>query len=474
MKKDLMEKTTALSKTGGGSEKHFKAEAFDKLQFLLEEYRYNDHQVHCVVSLDGKLDRDVLKKAVLLTMEDVPILGCRFVEDSRRPYWQCIDRADYEKAFLFIESNDTDEDLKRLLVSRTAALEGPQVQVTLLRGPQHDLLNVVINHMVSDAAGFKQYMYLLASTYTSLMRDPHYRPASNVGGSRSVCQIFNQLNLIDRARLLFLPGNMKDSGYVLGNGGNGEGGLRPYMQLGRLERPGYLLLKKYCADKHFTVNDVVLAAYYRALYRLLEIKRDVPLNISCTVDLRRYLPGKKAQAICNLSSFILCDIIPGEAEAFDDTAGRVHEVMEARKRHFPGLGGLMTLPLVFQLFPYARAKKLIRENMHYPLFAMTNLDRIDKNLLIFGGTPVADAFMTGSIKYPAHFQMGFSTFNDTITFSLNLSDSKQDRELINRFFVLFNEELMEGINASKDNGLLFPSELPLLKEDVKFYALATS
>ena len=105
---------------------------------------------------------------------------------------------------------------------------------------------------------------------------------------------------------------------------------------------------------------------------------------------------------------------------------------------------------------------------------MTNLDRIDENLLVFGGTPVADAFMTGSIKYPAHFQMGFSTFNDTITFSLNLSDSKQDRELINNFFTLFNEELMEGINGSRDDGLLFPSELPLLKQDVKFYALATS
>ena len=85
---------------------------------------------------------------------------------------------------------------------------------------------------------------------------------------------------------------------------------------------------------------------------------------------------------------------------------------------------------------------------HFPVFGMTNLDIIDKSALVFGSTPVADAFMTGSMKYHPYFQMGFSTFKDAITFSLNLSDNRQDRELVNNFFILFNQELMGGINPA--------------------------
>ena len=448
MKKGLMEERATINETDGSGGKRFKAETFDKLQFMLDEFRINDHQVHFVVSLNGKVDSDVLKKAVLLTLEAVPILGSRFVEDGNPPYWQCIDRADYEKAFSFIESDDIDKDLERLLVSRTSALAGPQVLITLLRDRQFDVLNVVINHMVSDGAGFKQYMYLLASTYTGLLKDPHYRPASSEDSSRSISQVLDQLSTADMDTLSHLQNNTKDSEYVLKGGEDGEAELRPYLQLGRLERPGYLMLKEYCGGKHFTVNDVVLAAYYRTLYRLLGIRRDVPLNISCSVDLRRYLPGKKAKAICNLSSWILCDIILGEAETFDDTAGRVHEVMEERKRNLPGLGGLAMLNAGLESFPYDAVRKVIRGELHFPIFAMTNLNVIDRDLLVFGDTSVADAFMTGSMKYHPHFQIGFSTFNDTITFSLNLGDNVQDTDLISKFYVLFNEELMGGIGAA--------------------------
>jgi len=427
----------------------FKAETFDKLQFFLDEYRYNDHQIHCVISFDGKLNREILKKAVLMSLEAVPILGSRYVVNSHQPYWQSIDSSRCEKAVSFIDSSNIDGDLKALLVSKTPVLEGPQVKVTLLCGPQHDVLNVVINHMVSDAAGFKDYLYLLASIYTNLIKDPDYRLAHRINGSRSVSQIFHQFNTWDRIKLMFLPRDTKDSEYLLNNGENGKEEQRPYMQLCRLNRPQYLLLKKYCDDRKFTVNDVILTAYYRTLYRLLDIDRNISLNISCTVDLRRYFPGKKAPAICNLASWILCDIIPGESEKFDDTAQRVHDVMERRKRSFPGLNGLATLPLAFQLFPYARAREIIRKKMHYPLFAMTNIGKLDKNSLVFGETPVTDAFMTGSIKYAPHFQMGLSTFNDTITFSLNLNDCEHDRELVRRFFDLFNEELMGGIGAAR-------------------------
>ncbi len=141
----------------------------------------------------------------------------------------------------------------------------------------------------------------------------------------------------------------------------------------------------------------------------------------------------------------MCDIIPGKKEKFEDTVKRVHDVMESRKKFFPGLNGLATLYLGSQL-PYSKAKELVKNKLQYPLFALTNIGIIDKNSLVFHNMLVTDAFMIASIKYPPYFQMALSTFNETITFSLNLCDCEWDRELINRYFDLFDKELMDNIS----------------------------
>ncbi len=75
------------------------------------------------------------------------------------------------------------------------------------------------------------------------------------------------------------------------------------------------------------------------------------------------------------------------------------------------------------------------------MIAITNIGIIDSGSLIFGETPVEDAFMTGSIKYPPYFQLALTTFNDTITFSVNLYGSESDRESVRKLFGLLDEEL---------------------------------
>jgi NRPS condensation-like uncharacterized protein len=429
------------------SGKLFRAEVFDNLQFLFEEYKYNDHQLHCVITFSGKLNQDLLKKAVYLSMEIVPLLGSRYVVSTRHPYWESLEKTQYEKAVSFIDSPDL--DINDHLTSRTSAQEGPQLQVTLLSGPDYDVLCIVMNHMVCDAAGFKDYLYLLGSIYSELVKNPDYIPLSRFKGTRSLSQVFNRLNIVDRVKLLFLSPNSKNSEYRLINQYTGDKVPQPYMQLYKLPQTRYQALKTYCNRQNVTINDVMLAVYYRTLYRLLNINDNIALNIPCTVDLRRYLPDHKTMAICNLASWIVCDIIPGKKEEFDDTVKKVHNLMESRKSSFPGLNGLATLSLAFQLFSYQKAKELIKKKLQYPLFALTNIGTIDRNSLLFHNILVTDAFMTGSIKYPPYFQMALSTFNDTITFSLNLCDSESDRDLIKRYFELFDQELMDNICNSK-------------------------
>ena len=104
--------------------------------------------------------------------------------------------------------------------------------------------------------------------------------------------------------------------------------------------------------------------------------------------------------------------------------------------------GLSTLNTIFKFLPFATVRKLIKRRFINPLIAITNIGIIDSEKLSFGKTPIGDAFMTGSIKYPPYFQLALSSFNNTITFSINLYGSERDREFIRKFFEILDQELL--------------------------------
>ena len=81
----------------------FKAEIFDRVQFLFEEFNYNDHQVHSVIKFADKLNAEYLKRAVFPSLDCVPILGCRFVVNTRDA-WERFEKSQYEKARVFVDS----------------------------------------------------------------------------------------------------------------------------------------------------------------------------------------------------------------------------------------------------------------------------------------------------------------------------------------------------------------------------------
>ena len=49
---------------------------------------FADQQLCMVIKLSGTLDENALAKAVRLTMDLEPVLGCRFVENGGNPFWE--------------------------------------------------------------------------------------------------------------------------------------------------------------------------------------------------------------------------------------------------------------------------------------------------------------------------------------------------------------------------------------------------
>ncbi len=144
----------------------FRAEIWDQMQLFFKEY--NDHQLHAVIYFKGLLDRQSIQRAVLSSMDMVPLLGSRFVVNKFRPYWEKVDQYRDADIISFVDCAAPEEEISRFLTGTTNELTGPQFMVRVIRHSNKDTLCIVMNHMVCDGAGFKEYLYLLSALYTRL------------------------------------------------------------------------------------------------------------------------------------------------------------------------------------------------------------------------------------------------------------------------------------------------------------------
>lgn len=421
----------------------FNAEIWDQMQFFFKEY--NDHQIHGVIYFENFLNRDLIKKAALLSIDLVPILGSKFVINRFHPHWEKLDEIKLSDIISFIDSHNTEEEIQRFITKVINELTGPQIMVRVISSSKKDTLCIVMNHMICDGAGFREYLYLLSEIYTSL-ENGTYNDYKYIDGSRSPKQIYKQFNPKERIKIsLLLNKATKDKNSIRFPLSKEQANNTPHVFIYKLSEKRFNLLKKYSEEHLVTINDIILAAYYRVLYKIIDIKPSDSLTIPCMVDLRRYIPDKKAKGICNLTSMIMCNIGSDLGKDFDETVKKVSKEMNKNKDGFPGLYGLSSLNLLFKLVPFKAAKKLISKHYGNPMIGMTNIGIINSDKLVFGKTRVEDSFITGSIKHPPYFQLALTSFKNSITFSVNLYCSKDvDGKLINEFYSLLDKELQIG------------------------------
>ena len=412
-----------------------KSEIFDKLQFLFETCKFNDHVLHFKAVFSGKINEAFLIKAINFSIKIYPILSCVFVEKEKEPYW-------IKKEFCTedIITITKDKDIFNNFITRKISESyGPQVKFCLYGGAT-DTLAINMNHMVCDAAGFKDYIYVLCDIYSKLYMDVNYVPNFINNKDRSLNSVINKFNISNKLSSLVFQSNEsnKNSTYIFPM----EGGkaVKPFILTYNINENRYDIIKRYCKDNDFTINDAMLAAYYRALYRFLHIEED-DLCIPIMVDMRKYLKDKRYNYLSNLTSIAVTKVSCHKGDKFKDTAIKVKKDMDYKKQNNIGLNGFLKISAAFKLLNFKTIKKYAHRAFKNPLIGMTNIGIIDEKKLNFKGTLVIDAYMCGSIKYPPYFQLALTTFKSTITFSVNLYGTLKDRENINKFFNLLNEEL---------------------------------
>lgn len=414
----------------------YKAETFDKLQYLFEETKFNDHQLHSVIRFENKLNADVMEKAMSLLLKIVPILSCVYNHNNGNSYWETPSNSEFNDIFTIV-SNEADFNI--FTTSKTNELTGPQIKACLYSSDE-DSLSIIMNHMVCDAADFKKCLYLLSSLYSNLIKDSGSSPEYIFNGDRGIQTITSQISFSNKIKALLLQNKESNQKSIDKFSMSKDENTAPFILTHEISEKKYVVLHDFCKHNNVTINDAVLTAYYRVLAKMMNMEGK-PLSIPIMIDMRRYLKEKNSNSLSNLSSTVITRITVNAEENFKETLTKVNKEINSKKAKQIGMNGFVKLALINRIFNNARSYSITKRKLKNPYICMTNIGVLDSEKLVFEGSPVRNAFMCGSIKYRPHFQMALSSFANKITFSSNLYGNMQDRKTILHFFSLLDKEL---------------------------------
>jgi NRPS condensation-like uncharacterized protein len=415
----------------------FPASAQDQVNYLMR--RGGNQQLHCVMTLDGQVDAKRIVQAVHLSLDAEPVLGCRFVEHPRRPYWERCDDLVHLPLCRVVEAQEPETAIWRFVTTPMDSSTGARVQVRVFRSAR-DVLCVKVDHVAADISGTKRYVYLLVEIYRRLAADPGYRPQPNLHGSRGQGQILRQFRSWTLLKALLGSFNPTPAWHFPSQEHDRSSQTFAVHRIGP-ER--FRTIKEHGQKFQASLNEVLLTAFYRALFEVIDPPTGVPLPVLVPVDLRRYLPEARAEAVCNLSGIVLPAISREGDAGFDDTLIRVQQAMHPLKTNNPGLGAAMLLELAFLpgFRPMQRRVSSPEDRLSQTHPNLSNFGVIDPQQVNFDPVPVTDAYLLSPVLYPPGFMLGVSTYRQTVTFSVGFCDSATNRRKVERFLDLFEAEL---------------------------------
>ena len=421
----------------------------------LARYGMANHLIQAVLKLDGRLDFEKLSKAVRLSIDEEPVLGCRFVEGNP-PYWRRLDNIDETMFCSQEETGDPDEAAKRFLECPLCMDKDLMVKVRLIRSVQYDTLCIKINHACCDGAGSKEYIELLSKIYSCIVRDNGiYIPNPKIGGRKDQDRLFNELGIKDPEKewnpSLIAPRTTWVFPWKPGR----TDSIR--FSVCRLPCGQLDVMSEYGKARGATINDLILTAFYRAMFKISKPVYGIPMDISSTIDMRRYLPNQKAEAIRNFSGGFVTRIARKKGEAFGRTLHRVVNVMKKIKAGNPGLqnaiGGERVEKMVFpNLCAYfrtvsfaSRIASLIPALSGYACFpGISNFGFVSKSLIRFGESVVTDAYIVPPVVRAPGFLLLACTYNGIMTLVLGYYKASICREDVEGLLNKIRDELIEG------------------------------
>ncbi|MGG4453268.1 condensation domain-containing protein [Brevibacillus porteri] len=402
----------------------------------------SDCQLQMVLEMDGHVNQQRLLQAMEASTIAEPIIGCRFIKDPVRPYWER--RSDLVSSGwcslqLLSESDSEEKAIQEWLSSPIDIDADAMVKVRILRTSTKDIVCIKLNHLCSDGAGLIEYVHLLASLYSELVQNPRYVPKSNPEG-RDQSRLFKEMGIPNGG----MPQAPEPQGPTLPFT-PGEPTKRR-QAIRRIPREEWLELAQGFKQKGFTVNDVLLAAYMRALSQQMESVAARQLKVMVTVNVRKFLPTGKADAIYNLSGVVHASMNQATG-TFADKVKEVAEFMRNQRDNKEILHDAVNTFAFVENFEFQHTlniiqdvrKQIVADGNSTPI--LSNFGVIGTSQISFDDVKVAGAYIVSPAYYAPGLMLGVSTYQDCITLNISFFESNTDAGLLEKLLDTMVEEI---------------------------------
>jgi NRPS condensation-like uncharacterized protein len=318
------------------------------------------------------------------------------------------------------------------------------IRACLLRAPDRDRLLLKISHEVADGGGAKHICSVVSEIYNRLAEQPDFTPTPNLAGSRNAYQVLRRLpwhaplriflNYLRRMWITSVP--IASISIPAADGPRG----RPEIMVRHVPAERVAAMVRYGKPRGSTINDMMTAAFFRAILARSPWDGRSALRVGTTVDFRlHYLEGQKAEGICNLSAFEFYRLGRNPGADYADTLARFTALSSARKRNYLGLSDYVgQLPLA-RVIPYAWGKKLfarlapaMRRTRNMPNL-LTNMGPIPERIANFD-RPATAAWILCPPVYPPCFGAALTGYNGVLTLSAATYPPGLSREAVEDFF----------------------------------------
>jgi NRPS condensation-like uncharacterized protein len=420
----------------------FPANGHDIFNYIAR-FGMGNYNIQAVLTMDGRLDYEKLSRAVRMTIDAEPVLGCRFVE-ATPPYWKRMEDIDRVLFCLYEETADGERAVKAFLDRPLDMDNDPKIKVKLIRTGDKDHVVIKANHACFDGAGIKEYISLLQKIYNVI--EEHeciFIPRSGRRGRTDQDRLFENLGIND-TEALWIPGSditIPTWSFPWKKGQSD----RTRILLRRFPEEQLKKMSEYSKSKGATINDLFVTAYFRAMLGMGRPVYGVPMGVSITVDLRRYLPDGKTQALRNFSGATNIWLNMIENETFEDTLHRVVYMMKEIKRGYPGLQSAIGLERLEKisfrdtLSYYQATTKFGKSMRQCPSYTgdrciptLSNVGVVSKELIKFGNITVTDAIIIPPVVSAPGMLLEVGTYNGVLSMALGFYEDSVLSEDVDR------------------------------------------
>ncbi len=363
--------------------------------------------VRCQIDFDSELDKPRFIDALTAVTKIVPQILCRYVMKTNS--WEQL--TNNVNDLIFDNVDQVDDD-----AASWDLMNEPQLRIYYTVKDHKTQLVVYISHILSDGAGSKQLLYLLAQAYSNGPES-----ISSIQNNQDTAELeaivnHHQLSKTNAdhpaqpLKLATLKSEDTASSYKVGA-----------VTL-TAQQTSRLIQAAHQAD--VTVNDVVMALFGRVMQRFSGVP---DIALACPTDMRQFLTSKPGMVrIANLTSRYNFSVQADFNDSETDVVAKVHGAMAENKKNQQCFDSVVGLLRQYKTQSLTELQQIVEKNYHVREIAYTNFGIIDAKQLTFKGVEINDFFMTGSFRKAPMFQIAVSTYNQQLKLAFNMDGTNEE------------------------------------------------